>query len=62
MKLYEAIVTQKKKPSDNNDVVKTRPVLVVAETVPAAKAKIKKYWGSNYTIGTPNMIFDFNPK
>lgn len=61
MKLYEVLVTEKKKKGDQSPV-KTRPVLVVETTIPGAKGKVKKYWGDDYSVGTPNMIQDFNPK
>lgn len=62
MKLYEALVTEKKKRGDQSPV-KTRPILVVSDTVNNAKRKILSYWSAeDYKVGRPNMIADFNPR
>jgi hypothetical protein len=62
MKLYESIVTEKKKKGDTSPV-KERPILVIGITAKDAKLKLETYWGrANYRWTTPNMIADFNPK
>lgn len=61
-KLFRTLVSERKKRGDTSPV-KTRPILVIAETVKAADDELKIYWGKeNYTWYRPNMIVDFNPK
>jgi hypothetical protein len=62
MKLYETIVTEKKRKGDKSPV-KQRPILVLGVNAKDAKQRLETYWGKEtYKWTSPNMIADFNPK